>query len=54
MLAATLAKLLHLQPVRGGLPVFGLGVIAFLAVTALYGNDLSGHTKKLLTPRPSA
>ena len=43
MLPATLAKLLHLQPVRSRFPVLGLRVIPFLALTALHRNDLSGH-----------
>ena len=43
MLPAPAAKLLHLQPVRSGLPVLSLRVIPFLTLAALHRNDLSGH-----------
>ena len=43
MLATTAAELLQFQPVWGRLPVLGLRIIPFLALTALQRNDLSGH-----------
>jgi hypothetical protein len=43
VLAATVAELLQLQPLRHRLPVFGGGIITFLAFTALQCNDFSGH-----------
>ena len=48
MLPATLAKLLHLDPVRSRLPVLGGRVVALFAITALQRNNLSGHNLQLL------
>ena len=49
MLPATLAKLLHFQPVWSRLPVLGRRVIALFAITALHGNNLSRHKAQLLS-----
>ena len=43
MLAAAGTELLQLDTVRSRLPVLRARIVAFLAVTALHGNDLSGH-----------
>jgi hypothetical protein len=43
VLPATLAKLLHLDPVRGRLPVLRGRVVALFAITALQRNYFSGH-----------
>ena len=43
VLAARAAELAEFQPARRGLLVFGGGVIAVLAITALQRNDLSRH-----------
>jgi hypothetical protein len=43
VLAARAAEFTELQPARRGLLVFGGGVIAILAITALQSNDLSRH-----------
>jgi hypothetical protein len=43
VLPATLAKLLHLDPVRSRLSILGGRVVALFAVTALHRNDFSGH-----------
>src|SRR5262249_16645516 len=48
VLPATLAKLLHLDPVRSCLPVFRGRVVALLAITALNRNNFSGHKTQLL------
>ena len=44
VLAARPAKLVELQPARGGLLVLGGRVIAILAITALQRNDFAGHS----------
>jgi len=43
VLAARPAELAEFQPARRGLFVFGRGVIAILAITALQSNNLSRH-----------
>jgi hypothetical protein len=43
MLAATIAELAQFDPLGCCLPVLGLRIIAFFAITALQRNDLSGH-----------
>jgi hypothetical protein len=43
MLPATVAEFLQFQPLGHGFTVLGLRVIAFFAITALHGNDFSGH-----------
>ena len=43
MLPAAPAKLLQLDAIRSRLAILGRRVIAFLALTALHCNDLSGH-----------
>jgi hypothetical protein len=45
VLAATLAKLLHLNPVGRGLAILGRRIIALFAITALHSNDFTGHLK---------
>jgi hypothetical protein len=57
VLAATAAELLQLQPFRHRLPVLGLRIVPLFAITALHGNDLSGHTPLLnsaVSIQPSA
>ena len=48
MLAAPAAELAQFQPVGLRLTVLGRRIIPLFAITALHGNDLSGHTKQLL------
>jgi hypothetical protein len=43
VLAATVAKLLKLQPFRRRLPVLGGRIIPLFAITALQRNNFSGH-----------
>jgi hypothetical protein len=43
VLAARPAELVEFQPARRGLLIFGGGVIAILAITALQSNNLSRH-----------
>jgi len=43
MLAAPAAELLQLDPVRRRLPILGLRIVPFFAITALQRNDFSGH-----------
>ena len=43
MLPATLAKLLHLNPVWRRLAILGRRVIALFAITALHRNNFSRH-----------
>ena len=43
MLAATVAELFELQPLRRRLPVLGGRIIPLFAITALQRNNLSGH-----------
>jgi hypothetical protein len=43
VLAALAAELAELQPARRGFLIFGGGVIAVLAITALQRNDFSRH-----------
>ena len=45
MLPATLAELLHLQPVRSCLPILGGRIVPLFAITALHCNNFSGHKK---------
>jgi hypothetical protein len=40
---ATVAELLEFDPIRSGLPVFGLRVVPLFAITALHRNNFSGH-----------
>jgi hypothetical protein len=46
VLAATLAKLLHLQPIGRGLAILGRRVIALFAIAALHRDDFSGHENR--------
>ena len=48
MLAASVAELFQFQPVGCRLTVLGRRIIPLFAITALHGNDFSGHTKQLL------
>jgi hypothetical protein len=43
MLPATAAKFFQLDAIRSGLPVLGLRVVPFLAITALHRDNFSGH-----------
>jgi hypothetical protein len=43
VLAADRAEFLQLQPLCHGLPVLGGRIVPLFAITALQGNDLSGH-----------
>jgi hypothetical protein len=43
VLAADAAELFQLQALRHGLPVLGGRIVPLFAITALQGNDLSGH-----------
>jgi hypothetical protein len=43
MLPASPAELFQFQPVRRRLPVLGLRIVPFLALTALQRNNFSGH-----------
>ena len=43
VLAADAAELLQLQALRHRLPVLGGRIVPLFAITALQGNDLSGH-----------
>ena len=45
MLAAPVAELFQLQPVRRRFTVLGRRIIPLFAITALHGNDFSGHLK---------
>jgi hypothetical protein len=45
MLAAPAAELAQFQPVGLRLTVLGRRIIPLFAITALHGNDLSGHRK---------
>ena len=49
MLAAPVAELLQFQPVRCRLSVLGSRIVPFFAITALHGNDLSGHKNLLFS-----
>jgi hypothetical protein len=48
MLPAPPAEFAQFQPVRLGLAVLGSRIVPVFAITALHGNDFSGHTKQLL------
>ena len=43
MLPATATELFQLDPIRSRLPVLGRRIIALFAITALQGNNFSGH-----------
>jgi hypothetical protein len=43
VLAADAAELFQFQPLCHGLPVLGGRIVPLFAITALQGNDLSGH-----------
>jgi hypothetical protein len=48
VLAAPVAELLQLQPVRHRFAVLGLRIVPLFAITTLQRNNLSGHFKQLL------